>query len=123
MKEKRLTLFDSDDLSTMSREELKNLLAKEDSRAPKYLFSVVERVADTREYRYVFWLDLMGARSLMKLSLPRAARSVMKIHAAALLARETFPDLDVNPVMDGVYGFVSDRKTLQNCLRQILQSL
>lgn len=87
------------------------------------MFSTVERKTDIRDYRYVFWLDLMGARNLMKLSLPRAARSVMKIHAAALFAKQIHPELEINPVMDGVYGFVADRELLETCLTEILGSL
>jgi hypothetical protein len=57
------------------------------------------------------------------LSLRRAARSVMRIHAAALLTRQAHGDLDINPVMDGVYGFVKDRKVLETCLKEILTAL
>src|SRR4051812_13904316 len=108
-----------DELSKMNLEELRAVLeAKEDSR-PKYMFRPVEEATDTRDYRYVFWLDLMGAKNVMKLSLPRAARSVMKIHAAALLAKSNHHELEINPVMDGVYGFVKERKLMENCSREM----
>jgi hypothetical protein len=87
------------------------------------MFSEVEAINDARDYRYVFWLDLMGARNMMKLSLPKAARSVMKIHVAALLAKQKHPELEINPVMDGVYGFVKNRDLLESCLTEILASL
>lgn len=110
-------------LSEMSRLELKELLKAQGETGPKYMFSAVELATDTRDSRYVFWLDLMGARNSMKLSLPRAARSIMKIHAAALLAKQTYRQLEINPVMDGVYGYVKDRILLQSCLADILQRL
>jgi hypothetical protein len=117
---KRITPSREPKLSEMSRLELKELLK---TRGPKYMFSAVELTTDIHDPHYVFWLDLMGARNLMKLSLPRAARSVMKIHAAALLAKQKHRELEINPVMDGVYGFVKDRVLLQRCLADILERL
>ena len=107
----------------MTLKELKSLLKKRGDALPKYLFKAVEKKSDARAYRYVFWLDLMGANNVMRLSLPRAARSVMKIHAAALSAKKQYPKLQVNPVMDGVYGFVSDRALLEASLAKILGEL
>jgi hypothetical protein len=111
------------DLSAASLDELRKMLKDRGDVGPKYLFNAVKEVADVRDYRYVFWLDLMGARNAMKLSLPRAARSVMKIHSAALLAKQLYPGLEINPVMDGVYGYVATRKLLQDCLTEILRAL
>jgi class 3 adenylate cyclase len=109
--------------SEMELDQLRRLLKERGDAVPKYLFDAVEEKNDLRDYRYVFWLDLMGARNLMKLSLPRAARSVMKIHAAALLAKEKHRGLSINPVMDGVYGFVRERAVLETCLTDILAAL
>lgn len=109
--------------SEMDLSQLKRLLKARGDAQLKYLFSAVEQATDIRDYRYVFWLDLMGARNLMKLSLPRAARSVMKIHAAALFAKQKHPELEINPVMDGVYGYVNDRELLETCLTEIMASL
>jgi hypothetical protein len=111
------------DLSAANLDQLRKVLKERGDVGPKYLFNAVKEVADVRDYRYVFWLDLMGARNAMKLSLPRAARSVMKIHSAALLARQLHPGLEINPVMDGVYGYVTTRKLLQSCLAEILKDL
>ncbi|HWB02151.1 MAG TPA: hypothetical protein VG796_03940 [Verrucomicrobiales bacterium] len=110
-------------IDELSLPKLRVLLRERGDAKPSYLFKAVEASADMRDYRYVFWLDLMGARNLMKLSLPRAARSIMKIHAAALSVREQNPKLEINPVMDGVYGFVKDRELLEKCLTEILSSL
>jgi hypothetical protein len=110
-------------VSEMDLQQLKQLLRTRGDAQPKYMFSTVEETTDIQDYRYVFWLDLMGARNLMKLSLPRAARSVMKIHAAALFTKEQHPELEINPVMDGVYGYVNDRDLLETCLAEILGGL
>jgi hypothetical protein len=110
-------------LPQMNLEELKAVLKKRGDNKPSYIFAAVERSTESLEYGYVFWLDLMGARNAMKISLPQAARSIMKIHAAALLAKERHPEMEINPVMDGVYGYVGDRKALETCLTEILASL
>ena len=75
--------------SEMTLKELKSLLKKRGDALPKYLFKAVEKKSDARAYRYVFWLDLMGVGNVMRLSLPRAARSVMKIHARQLFQRKS----------------------------------
>src|SRR4051794_3673886 len=101
MKIKRATTPSADvPASELDLQQLKRLLKTRGDALPKYMFRTVEQTTDIRDYRYVFWLDLMGARNLMKLSLPRAARSVMKIHAAALFAKQKHPKLEINPVMD-----------------------
>ncbi|MDI1336360.1 MAG: hypothetical protein PSU94_09285 [Lacunisphaera sp.] len=124
MKAKSTTKSSADVLtSEMDLPQLKRLLKARGDALPKYMFSTVEQNTDIRDYRYVFWLDLMGARNLMKLSLPRAARSVMKIHAAALFVKQRHPELEINPVMDGVYGYVSNRDLLETCLTEILAGL
>ena len=109
--------------SKLSLDDLKHLVRARLDYRPKYLFNKVDPTTHIRNYRYVFWLDLMGARNMMKLSLPRAARSVMKIHEAALFAKQQYPALEINPVMDGVYGFVKDRILLETCLAEILKGL
>ena len=111
------------DPAELALEQLKKLLKKQADQRPKYLYTAVTNVPGVREYRYVFWLDLMGARSAMKLSLPRAARSIMKIHVAALAAIKDYPSVEINPVMDGVYGYAKDRASLEDCLKSILTAL
>lgn len=115
--------YSEEELALLSLDELRDILDKRGDRGPSYLFNKVQDNKDDRDYQYVFWLDLMGARNAMKLSLPRAARSVMKIHAAALAAKQEFEGVEINPVMDGVYGFVGERKAMEGCLRRILTSL
>ena len=110
-------------LSKLSLPELQRQLKDKGDIGPQYLFNAVKEGANIHDYRYVFWLDLMGAGSAMKLSLPRAARSIMKIHAAALLAKKRHDQFEVNPVMDGIYGFAKSRETLEAVLTDILTSL
>jgi hypothetical protein len=111
------------ELGSLGLKALKKLLKQRRDVKPSFLFESVEKTSDIRDYRYVFWLDLMGANNLMRLSLPRAARSIMKIHGAALLAKQHFKNLEINPVMDGVYGYTPDRTTLESALFEILSAL
>jgi hypothetical protein len=120
---KKVSANGREPVSEMALPQLRAFLKEKGDTGPKYLFTAVEEKTDLGDYRYVFWLDLMGARNMMKLSLPRAARSVMKIHAAALLTKQRHNQLDVHPVMDGVYGFVKERGLLEVCIAEILSAL
>lgn len=55
---------------------------------------------------YVCWIDVMGSRSIMLRSASIAANFVMKLHVAALHAKEAvaYPDLELYPMIDGVYA-------------------
>ena len=107
----------------MTVAELKDLLNEGEDVRPKYLFRAVERNTGLRDYRYVFWLDLMGTRNLMKISESKAARSVMKIPRGCSLSEEQYKEVEINPVMDGVYGFVASREVIEAFLRHMLTSL
>jgi hypothetical protein len=52
--------------------------------------------------KFVCWIDVMGSQSAMLHSLPTAANFLMKLHIAALTAYDAY-NLDVYPVIDGVY--------------------
>lgn len=123
MKPKKQSTQTDANLPEATLSELKQILKDRGDVGPKYLFNAVKEAIDVKDYKYVFWLDLMGARNAMKLSLSRAARSVMKIHAAALLAKQKHPDLEINPVMDGVYGYVEKRDLLETGLTEIMTAL
>src|SRR6202035_1789437 len=111
------------DVAKLDLKALTRLLKQRGDAKPSFLFKSVEKASDVSDCRYVFWLDLMGANNLMRLSLPRAARSIMKIHGAALLAKQHLRRLEINPVMDGVYGYASERATLETALSEVLASL
>ena len=112
-----------EEIARLDLKALKKLLKQRGDAKPSFLFQSVEKTSDVGDSRYVFWLDLMGANNLMRLSLPRAARSIMKIHGAALLAKHHLKKLEINPVMDGVYGYAADRETLEKALAEILAAL
>jgi class 3 adenylate cyclase len=110
-------------IAKLDLKALRTLLKGRKDAKPSFLFKSVEKTSDVGDSRYVFWLDLMGANNLMRLSLPRAARSIMKIHGAALLAKQHNKKLEINPVMDGVYGYAAERATLEKALAEIFAAL
>jgi class 3 adenylate cyclase len=112
-----------DEIAKLDLKALKTLLKQRGDAKPSFLYKSVEKASDVGDSRYVFWLDLMGANNSMRLSLPRAARSIMKIHGAALLAKQHNKKLEINPVMDGVYGYAAERATLEKTLAEILAAL
>jgi hypothetical protein len=112
-----------EEIATLDLKALKTLLKRRGDAKPSFLFQSVEKARKIVDYQYVFWLDLMGANNLMRLSLPRAARSIMKVHGAALLAKQHLKKLEINPVMDGVYGYTAERATLEKALAEILAAL
>jgi len=122
-KKKRRVGSGDENYAELDLKALKRLLQARGDAKPSFLFKSVEKTRDVGDCQYVFWLDLMGANNLMRLSLPRAARSIMKIHGAALLAKQHLKSLEINPVMDGVYGYAAKRSTIEKALSEILASL
>jgi hypothetical protein len=92
-------------------------LAQEETRSVEELPPILIQRKDERPYfdeskmgppsvEYVCWIDVMGSRSIMLRSASIAANFVMKLHVAALQAKETvaYNDLELYPMIDGVYA-------------------
>lgn len=73
--------------------------------------------------RYVAWVDLMGAKSIMGRSLWKAANFIGKIHVAALRAAGTESGVQVFPVIDGCYLMAERRANLERALEQMMLAL
>lgn len=73
--------------------------------------------------RYVAWVDMMGANSAMRLSLPRAANFIAKIHLAGLEARRGHPGIRLQPVIDGFYIVALDQRAALDFLRCTMRLL
>ncbi|MBX3380848.1 MAG: hypothetical protein KF805_12210 [Phycisphaeraceae bacterium] len=71
--------------------------------------------------RYVCWLDMVGAANAMKLSLPRAANFIAKIHVAGQRAKDA--NINVYPAIDGVYAVASRRDHMTDFLRRAYLTL
>jgi len=56
-------------------------------------------------YRYVVWIDIMGARAKLLRSVRTAAIPIMKLHVAALTAvrKNKKTPLELFPMIDGIY--------------------
>lgn len=80
---------------------------------------------------YVCWLDLMGAKNIMRRSLPQAANAVLKLHDSALkritdgswTKGRAHQHLSLQPVIDGVYIRASQRWEIESFLRAVMADL
>lgn len=77
------------------------------------------------EYNYVCWLDVMGTKNQMLRSLPTSANFIYKLQCAAIESHEETADPEVNlyPVMDGVYITSARRDPLMLVLSTALRRL
>jgi hypothetical protein len=76
-------------------------------------------------YSYVAWLELMGAQSIMRRSLATATNFVMKIHVSCqtVVQRQGHSDLDLCPMIDGVYMATTKQSVLLHFLKAVLSKL
>lgn len=75
---------------------------------------------------FVCWLDMMGTKSIMSRSLEEYSIKMFKLHNTALLAEEEMDDsedLNLYPVMDGVYIVSKTKHTLEEYLRLVFNTL
>lgn len=72
---------------------------------------------------YVCWLDLLGAGNAMKLSLPRAANFIGKIHVTGIRAANSAQGVTLYPVIDGFYAVSQQQQPMLRFLRAALRSL
>jgi hypothetical protein len=74
---------------------------------------------------YVAWLDLMGAQSIMRRSLASATNFVMKIHVSCqtVIQGDDHSDIDLYPMIDGVYIVTPRQPALLDFLKAVLTKL
>lgn len=80
--------------------------------APKPAYFDARKLANPCK-RYVCWLDLVGAANAMRLSLPRAANFVAKIHVAGQRALVGKVGLRAYPAIDGVYAVTEKKASIE----------
>jgi hypothetical protein len=73
-----------------------------DEKYERLVFKQPQMKAPTNEY--VCWLDVMGSRNIMRRSMSFAANFVMKLHIACLSTWESEPNIELYPMVDGVYA-------------------
>lgn len=62
---------------------------------------------------YVCWIDIMGTKNTMLSSFERASNSILRFHASCINATKELIDINVYPLMDGVFitsGNIHDMK-------------
>lgn len=76
-------------------------------------------------FRYVGWVDVMGASHMMRRSIDSAAKEIGQLHEAVLKAamkKETNSRLWLHPLADGVYIVSKSYKTVSNVLFRVFRS-
>lgn len=74
-------------------------------------------------YKYVAWVDLLGASNVMSLSLYKASNFVGKIHDAALKAHIKYPAVNLYPITDGFYIVSDDYQVLIDFTKRVFRSV
>jgi len=73
---------------------------------------------------YVVWLDVMGAQGAMRRSLPMSTNFVMKLHIACQRALPHHgPDLQLFPVIDGVYITCPTLGPILHAVKEIMSGI
>ncbi len=72
---------------------------------------------------YVCWLDVMGSESIMRRSVRIAANFVMKLHVAALEENHLYPDVEIIPVIDGMYLCSARQEPILTLVKRVLTRL
>jgi hypothetical protein len=78
-----------------------------------------EKEIGNPEVGYVCWLDVMGTRSTMLWSVKMAANFVMKLHVATLEEAPSFQEIELFPVIDGIYLCTANKTQMLNLLKNV----
>lgn len=71
---------------------------------------------------YVCWIDIMGSAKIMLRSLNVASICLMKLHVAAIDARELYP-VELYPMIDGIYVCSPSKITILRFINKVISSL
>lgn len=77
------------------------------------------------DFRYVGWVDVMGASHMMQRSLDAASKNVGCLHEAVLKARSSLRvkgKAELHPMSDGVYVVAKDYTTVCSILVRVFRS-
>lgn len=74
---------------------------------------------------YVAFIDIMGTRTHMKVSVGQTANFIFKLHAAIIQAwrEKPYRNVFVYPVMDGAYITAGNKEDIENIVVRIYRSL
>ncbi len=77
------------------------------------------------DFRYVGWVDVMGASHMMQRSLDAASKNIGSLHEAVLKARSSLRmkgKTELHPMSDGVYVVAKDYTTVCSILVRVFRS-
>src|ERR1700733_8948166 len=81
--------------------------------------------AGPQRYRYVLWIDIMGAGAKISRNVQTASIPVMKLHVAALTAAKLSKGkpIELFPIIDGLYVTSEDSRPLMFFMSHVLRSM
>lgn len=85
----------------------------------KSIFVNTGKLKESSEY--VCWIDIMGTRSTMAISLERATNHIIRLHASIIPALDG--NLKFYPMLDGAYITASSKASLETFLRAVFSKL
>lgn len=71
------------------------------------------------QQKYVCWIDIMGTRNTMNLSLARVSNFILKFHSCIIESKKKEQDIKYYPLMDGVFITCSDLNAMKRTLNTI----
>jgi hypothetical protein len=81
--------------------------------------------AGPQRYRYVLWIDIMGAGPKISRNVRTASIPLMKLHVAALTAAKLSKGkpIEIFPIIDGLYATSEDSRPLMFFMSHVLRSM
>lgn len=83
----------------------------------------VNEMANIVEDRFVFFVDIMGMKNAMFRSFKRSAIFIGKFHSCVLRSSEGCKNVDVFPVMDGVYVVAEEYNEIKKFIESLYNRL
>lgn len=77
----------------------------------------------TPEKCYIAWIDVMGAASMMEVSLQRAAICIGKLHDVVFAESKKHPKLTLHPLVDGCYAVSKEFAPLLQFTQSVMTRL
>ena len=71
--------------------------------------------------KYVCWIDIMGTRNTMTLSLARASNFILKFHSQIIKAKQN--NVTCYPLMDGVFITCENLEPLKQTINSIFTEI
>lgn len=73
--------------------------------------------------KYVCWIDIMGTRNTMNLSLARVSNFILKFHSGVIESKKKEQGIQCYPLMDGVFITCADLNIMKRTLNSIFNQM